>query len=237
MHDYVTMFATSDGGQTWKEIVDPTGQSLQQSCYKSGMTFLDAKTGWVAADCGGVIPGLVYFDKTFDGGMTWVTQSLPAPATTPTIFTDPNNACGAFPPQFVSPTDGFMSVKCNLTNTNTTTSWPYVTHDSGATWSALSTLPNPFGSLFFLDSQTGWFLGATSTDPSTASHAISQTTDGGKTWKTIIALGKLKWSGQMDFVSAQVGWVVATDGTNLAFVKTNDGGATWQQLDPVMITN
>ena len=236
MHDYVTIFATSDGGKTWKEVVDPAGtgqQSLLQSCYKSGLTFVDAKTGWVAADCGGVEAG-VYFYKTVDGGLTWTNQSLPAPAATPNVFTDQNNACGAFPPQFVSATEGFMSVKCNFTSNNTTTSWPYATHDGGATWNVLPTLPSPLGSLFFFDSQTGWFLGATTTDPSTAEHAMAQTTDGGKTWKQLLLP---TWSGQMDFVSAQVGWVVASDGTNLALVQTTNGGKTWLDLKPVINSN
>jgi photosystem II stability/assembly factor-like uncharacterized protein len=234
MHDYVTIFATSDGGGTWKEIVDPTGQSLPQSCYKSGMVFLDANTGWVAGDCGGVQAG-VYFYKTTDGGETWTSQALPAPATVPNAFTDQNDACGSFPPQFIDAKTGFISVKCtNLSGaTPVTTTWPYLTSDGGTTWTALPALSDPLGKLFFLDGQTGWFLGASSTDVSLASYAIYQTSDGGKTWKQ---LTKLSWSGQMDFISNKAGWVVASDGNNLALVQTTNGGVTWQEIKPVVVT-
>jgi photosystem II stability/assembly factor-like uncharacterized protein len=235
MHDYVTVFATTDGGMTWKEVVDPTGQSLYQSCYKSGMVFLDASTGWIAGDCGGVQAG-VYFYQTKDSGKSWTLQALPAPAATPNAFTDQNNACSAYPPQFINANTGFMSVKCtNLSkSTPVTTTWPYITSDGGTTWKALENLAEPVGSLYFFDEQTGWYLGASSIDASTASHSIYQTTDGGKTW-TKLAL--LSWSGQMDFISPQAGWVVATDGSNLALVKTTNGGSTWVEIKPEVVSN
>ena len=235
MHDYITIFATSDGGQTWKEVVDPTGQSLPQSCYKNGMVFLDANTGWVAGDCGGVMSG-VYFYKTTDGGKTWTNQTLPAPAAAPNAFTNQADACGSYPPEFIDAKVGFMSVKCsNLSaSTPTTTTWPYITSNGGMTWTALPALSDPVGTLSFLDDKTGWFLGASSTDASQATHALFQTTDGGKTWKQFT---KLSWSGQLDFISAQAGWVVASDGNNLALVQTTNGGTTWQEIKPVVVSN
>jgi len=237
MHDYVTIFNTIDGGKSWNKVVDPTQQSLPQGCYKNGIVFLDASAGWVAGDCQGVQSG-VYFYKTNDSGQTWTTQTLPAPSTEPNAFSSgqQQEACGAYPPQFINAKVGFMSVKCGIPNPNTQTetTWPYITSDGGGTWTALPALPEPVGTLSFLDDKTGWFLGATSADASQATHAMYQTVDGGKTWKQ---LTKLSWSGQMDFISADVGWVVASDANNQALVETTNGGATWQEILPVVISN
>ena len=237
MHDYITIFTTADGGSTWKEVVDPSGptQTLPQSCYKSGMVFLDANTGWVAGDCGGVQSG-VYFYKTTDGGLTWTNQTLPGPAAAPNAFTDQNDACGSYPPQFIDAKTGFISVKCaNLSgSTPTTTTWPYVTTDGGVTWSALPPIADPVGTFFFLDAQTGWALGASNTDASLATHTIYQTLNGGKTWKALI---QPSWVGQMDFFSALAGWVIASDGSSLALVQTVDGGITWKEIKPVVVSN
>jgi photosystem II stability/assembly factor-like uncharacterized protein len=56
-HDYVMLFVTSDGGQTWERIADPTSTSptnLPMSCTKTGLGFLNPETGWVTGDCHGV---------------------------------------------------------------------------------------------------------------------------------------------------------------------------------------
>jgi photosystem II stability/assembly factor-like uncharacterized protein len=239
MHDYVTVFSTSDGGQSWTEVVDPSASgdnNLYQSCYKTGgMVFVNANTGWVTGDCGGVLPG-VYFYKTTDGGKTWTNQALPAPHGAPNAFSDQNSVCSSLAPQFIDANNGFVGIKCTDLSKTTpvTTTWTYSTTDGGSHWYSTSpALPEPTGPLFFLDDKTGWFLGATSTDSTQAQYAIIQTTDSGTTWKKLTTLS---WTGEMDFVSAQVGWVVASDGSSLALVQTTNGGTTWQQLNPVATT-
>ena len=240
MHDYVAVFSTSDGGQTWKMVVDPSQNgtdTLPQSFYKNGMTFLNADTGWIAGDFAGTKPG-VFFYKTTDGGKTWANQDLPAPASTPDALTSESDACSSYPPQFVDANTGYMLVKCtNLSgSTPTNTAWTYKTTDGGINWTPLPALPKGIGSMFFLNNTTGWFLGATSTDPTQAVYSISRTTDGGQTWTMLI---QPNWNGSMDFISDQVGWITATSGTsqNLekALVTTTDGGKSWKQLQPVVI--
>ncbi len=41
----------------------------------------------------------------------------------------------------------------------------------------------------------------------------------------------------MDFISAQAGWVIASDGNNLALVQTTNGGVTWQEIKPEIVSN
>ena len=241
MHDYVTIYATGDGGQTWNRVVDPSNtdqNALPQSFYKNGMVFLDANTGWIAGDYGGTMAG-VFFYKTTDGGKTWSNQSLPAPTSMPDAFTSQNDACSAYPPQFMDANTGFMWVKCSDFSSSIpkATAWAYETTNDGIDWTALTALPKGIGSLFFLNSTTGWFMGATSTDPTQAQYDISRTTDGGKTWTELI---KPNWSGTMDFISGQVGWIIATAGSDQtlakALVQTTNGGSTWLQINPVVLT-
>ncbi len=239
MHDYVVLFATTDGSQTWKTVVDPTKTSLPQSFYKNGMTFINANTGWIAGDLAGLQPG-VFFYKTTDGGQTWENQTLPAPPSSPDAYTSQSNACSAFPPQFVDANTGYMWVKCSDLSASTpkATAWAYKTTDGGSNWTPLPALPKAIGSMFFYNNTNGWFLGATSTDPTQAAYNISHSSDGGQTWQEMTTLN---WNGQMDFVSDQVGWVVATTGTGTniekALVKTSDGGKYWQQIKPVVIVH
>ena len=233
MHDYVAIFGTTDGGQKWRRLVDPTADtgkdSLPQSCYKSGMAFIDAKNGWMAGSCSGVMAG-VYFYHTSDGGTTWSLVSLPAPKEKPDAFTNQQAGCGALSPQFVSTTAGMVPIQCvYFDQNNTTQTWLYTTQDGGKTW-ASSLLPQPYGTMDFINPSGGWWLGRSQNDATSGSQFFL-TTNGGQTWT---ALTKTIWNGQPDFIDAKTGWVVARAGDAFALVKTTDGGKTWQELKPVL---
>ncbi len=231
MHDYVTVFTTGDGGQTWQKIVDPTGSSLSQSCDKSGITFSDANTGWVTGDCSGVVPG-VYFYRTTNGGSTWENQSLPAPPEMPNAFSDGAIACKSEPPYFVDNTVGFALISCSDANTpgGTKTSWIYKTENGGEGWTALPVLSGSATVLYFQDRSLGWLGGLYSPDTSFPSY-VSQTTDGGMSW---VIRGGLDWVNQIDFISAQNGWAV-TEAVIINLMKTTDGGWTWQKITPMVL--
>ncbi len=234
MHDYVMMFATSDGGATWTGVVDPmdsTPTSLNMVCCKTGMAFADAHTGWVTGDSGGVMPGAPYFQKTTDGGQTWTAQNLPAPGDAPTVFNDDSSsACGTYALAFTSASAGALLVRCTDYSASpmVTKSWLYTTGDGGGTWAARA-LPTPYGNLYFFNSGTGWWEGFAASD--SASGVLYQTTDGGSTW---VEGKKLNWSGQFSFVSTQTGWGVAQAGSAYALVKTATAGQKWAEIKPVI---
>jgi photosystem II stability/assembly factor-like uncharacterized protein len=75
--------------------------------------------------------------------------------------------------------------------------------------------------LYFFSADTGWAL----------SKKIQRTTDGGLTWTPI---SDVTWTAQMDFISEQIGWGVARTGDVMALVKTDNGGARWTELTPVV---
>ena len=231
-HDYVVMFATADAGVTWNKVVNPmalpdTG-ALDMSCYKTGMAFVDAKTGWVSGDCFGVVPGSPYLYQTGDGGQSWQNVTLPPPSDVPNLYTNENNACGAGAIEVPSATDGRLPVSCGFMDTNKQRGWLYVSSDGGKTWTPQA-LPTAYGLLDFISPTEGWWAGNNTQQDTTVPRVLYHTTDAGKTWS---AGRKLNWGGQLDFISGQAGWAVAINGSAVALVQTGDGGNKWGLLTP-----
>ncbi len=228
MHDYVFVFATADGGQSWEQVVDPFKDNLPQGCGKNGMTFVDAKTGWVMGDCQGVQPGPPYLQKTTDGGRTWQALALPPPPDRADLFTRDDAACGAYALKFFSPQSAVMAVKCLFFTTNPlrTDSFLYTTTDGGQTWRSSA---SPASQVTFLNPNVGWALTAGDPNNPAAPRDLYQTGNSGQTWTKIKSVN---WDGQLDFVTDQEGWTAAKAGDAVALVHTTDGGKTWKEIKP-----
>lgn len=229
-HDYVVMFATADGGQTWTRVVDPfsfADDTLQMSCLKTGLGFLDAATGWVTGDCQAVAPG-VFLQHTTDGGRTWAAVTLPAPEALPDAFERQDGGCGTyylvpFPPQTV-----LVAVSCMVyTDSLQLYHFLYRSDDAGATWTSA---PVPARDHAWLDPHTGWIIDPADPNNPEALRRLYQTTDGGAKWRYI---NTVAWTARLNFVSAEEGWAVAQAGMALALVHTTNGGQSWQLLAPV----
>ncbi|HEX9091319.1 MAG TPA: hypothetical protein VF831_07505 [Anaerolineales bacterium] len=219
-HDYVVIYRTADGGASWSRVIDPYTDGGIQSCTKTGMLFTDATHGWLTGDCNGVKAGALLY-KTIDAGSTWQVVNLPEPPSYPGLFSDESMvACGSYDPFFFSNDTGHVSVNCHdFSGTQITYSYYlFTTQDGGNTWTSTS---YPGLGIYFFSIEVGW----------TSSMKIQQTTDGGKTWKPI---SDVSWTPEMDFVSEQVGWAVATTGEEVALVKTDNGGAKWTMLIPTI---
>ncbi len=215
-HDIIAIAATTDGGRTWRVANDLVNDaSGLQSCEKNGMAFADAQNGWLTLDCNGVDP-VPHLYKTSDGGANWQRVDLAAPAGTSDLFT--NFTCGMYSPVLSSPQAGVFSMKCvDNANSKTEQDFLYWTSNGGAGW---QTAEYPGGSLIFFGQQ-GLALGQT----------LSVTADGGHTWTPKMSV---TWSGQFSFIDADRGWVVATNQGAIAFLKTEDGAASWQTIRPVV---
>jgi photosystem II stability/assembly factor-like uncharacterized protein len=223
-HDYVALFRTQDGGQSWVRLIDPYGGSEIQVCQKDILVFPTAQNGWLTGDCGGVMAGAFLYQTT-DGGQTWQSVNLPAPAEAPDLLSESSPGyCRTQSPVFTSPEAGKLIVRCLDTTQDPylTSFYLYTTSDGGATWTPSS---SPAGMLAFVTRDTGWAL----------SRDLFHTTDGGQTWTKVKTVN---WDGQFSFVSDMLGWAVAraeTDaGTRLALVQTTDGGKTWDIIHPVI---
>ena len=218
-HDYVAIYRSTDGGINWTRIIDPYTDGGIQGCTKNGMLFTDATTGWLTGDCGGVKAGALLYKST-DAGSTWKEVNLPEPAGYTGIFS--NNgpaACGTYNAFFFGNNVGYLSVNCHdYSGTQTYSYFIYTTTDGGSTWTSAS---YPGQGLFFVDKNNGWALAST----------IMRTIDGGKTWT---AISEVTWTPQFDFIDANTGWVVAQSDTEVALVKSDNGGARWSILVPTV---
>ncbi|HEY3310598.1 MAG TPA: hypothetical protein VGK00_03055 [Anaerolineales bacterium] len=238
---FTSLFQSLDSGGSWKLI-----HHFSDGCYSSSMIFLDGREGWVGNDCsrsagaaggtplaeflkGAARPALSH---TLDGGLTWETVLLPAPALFPPELASPEAAqnlrfyCGVLQMQSISPESFLLRWDCaqNYPEATRHISYTYLTPDGGRSWNSWLS----GGSENFIDSATGWRLFTPGND---RPNLLQHTGDGGLSWTDIKELG---WqSAQIDFVSAQLGWALASDGLNTALVRSADGGRTWLEIKPV----
>ena len=227
-HDYVMLFVTSDGGQTWERIADPLSTAptgLPMSCGKTGLGFLTPDLGWVTGDCHGVAPG-VYFHATTDAGRSWQPVTLPPPPGAANLFGNDAVGCGTYsltvqPPQFVS-----VAVICQDFVNSEVTAWLYRSLDGGQNWDAN---PLPGRDLFFFDPNLVWSVAEGDVNDPKAPRKLYRSDDGGVSWAEVTTV---TWSPQLDFVSPDLGWAVARAGEEVAFVHTTNGGATWEIIEP-----
>ncbi len=224
-HQYVALFATTDGGVTWNTLVTPSDGNDIQACPKTSLVFFDAQSGWITRECRGLYP-TPNLAHTTDGGATWTTLNPPAPAGDPHLYD--NDACDFYSPTVFSPQSVILIMGCvDLATYKVGKGYLYSTTDGGNTWqtypipAGFSVLEPPAGGLYFISAQSGLAL----------SRKIFRTDDGGKSW----SLAKLvNWDGQFSFLDLNVGWAVATNAGQIALVKTTDGGGTWQEIKPVV---
>ena len=227
MKDYVAILTTKDGGGTWKVAVDPGKNNLPATGTKTGVVFTSPETGFVSGDYNGVMAGLLFF-KTGDGGATWVPVSLPDPAGAAGIFTKEGNACGGDGLVFHTAQWGELMVRCTNLSSNKSSRWLYTTLNGGISWTSKA-LPGPWGQLYTLDMNSAWYLSAPGRDVVSGSK-MYQTKDDSKNW--VVISSPINWTGQMQYVDANNGWVNAASGGTAVLVRSVDGGVSWGLVNP-----
>jgi photosystem II stability/assembly factor-like uncharacterized protein len=108
----------------------------------------------------------------------------------------------------------------------------YLSQDLGLSWliNALPTRVKPGGtfSTDFINVDVGWLLEYTD-------GALFQTADRGASWRI---LKNVAWEGELHFVDPVHGWAIAWEKgarppeRELSLVRTQDGGYTWELLEP-----
>lgn len=218
------LWGTVDGGRSWTQLtissfaqLAPGLDQSSQGCQKTGITFADAKTGWL----NGICPdGPLYLYRTVDGGRTWQAQSLPEPSNplpgTPGHWnTDP--------PIFFNPSSGLLPVEYRSSAGNVPDLIVYVTRDGGVTWSAST--PVSGGQTMAAASPQYWIV-------TVPPRRLAFTHDGQR-YDLVASDTDLGWTQvkQLSFTDPQHGFaIVATQDGRSELVRTQDGGAHWKQV-------
>lgn len=227
-HDYIAIFTTTDGGQTWQRVTDPDKDPEIQGCVKSGLIFTSQTNGWLAGNCPGLMPPLFLY-HTSDGGVTWSRAALPTTEGQPAdMASQLGDHCGVSQMAGISADVLRLTLRCFNFDQNVTHAWLYSSPDKGQTWQTHS-LPVPYGTFDFINSMEGWLLGSGQDQPS-ANQEIFHSLDGGRTWNS---LSQTEQQGKTDFVDSQNGWIAASNAGDQALLHSTDGGKTWQNMEPI----
>lgn len=219
-NDLVAIFRTTNGGKTWLPLSQtPLGPALPNipttfpfSKHKSGLTFVNASTGWAAVYTDSVLQLYV----THDGGATWQERTLSLPS----------NEVGFYmsPPTFFNAHDGILPVDFQ---TSTGSGMEFLlTHDDGASWQYTTPVPTYAGAANFIDMAHVWVAAPQGTD-------LYSSRDGANHWKkmtSIIPIHITRFA-QLNFISPTTGWAVGlteSDANPKAILlKTTTGGQIW----------
>ncbi len=230
-------------------IAPPDGSIVYSSSppgWVSEMDFFN-QTGWILEDdsgcwpCYGNPPAPAYWSSV-DGASTWRQYPLPAPKAEPDLF-DQYWRCYPQQLNLLSEEIVRLVVACwdKRQGENPLFSGPgeaaylYASGDGGASWETYPLPPavewrlkvrptGPVGEgkvrMIFVNETDGMLFG----------REMFRTTDAGVTW---IPINTVNWDGEFSFVDPWLGWAIARNEDERALVYTEDGGETWQILNPV----
>jgi hypothetical protein len=215
-HAYVVIFGTTDGGATWRRLLDPNSlnSAAVHTCCQSGIFFASTDVGLIPLADSNYMKVVVNW--TADGGASWTSPFPPPPEGAADLFD--RSSCAVVSTDVLSLGDIRLGVRCRVFDGGPDQNYVYATADQGATWTITSF---PGGELLYLDTSHGLALG----------RDMFATNDGGQTWSKI-KTGS--WDGQFSFFNKDLGWAVARAGDAIALVRTSDGAQTWQELETVV---
>jgi photosystem II stability/assembly factor-like uncharacterized protein len=218
----IRVMRTVDGGAHWQETIlkDPDVQYQLSNTGSAQLRFVDANHGWlfVSYGHGGDEAGALY--KTVDGGARWSLASK----------TDPNRGSGNAVPwrgfktgfTFVDQKNGWLTIGYSPKPLL------YVTHDSGASWSASSYPDVPGMDMGGHAVSRPRFFSPTSGEFEVLAEqsVVYTTTDAGATWRPSVAPGCCGFF----FLDVNTGWSLSwVNNTNSqTLFHTSDGGQHWQ---------
>ena len=209
--NWVDVYVTEDGGQSWQLVASGTPTSdrfsgLPLGGLKTGLGAADSQKAWLTGFSYG---DGVWLYGTTDGGQNWRPVKLPVD---PTYSTEAGSA-PSWPPVFVDSHNGFLPV---IFGDNDCVVF-YRTRNGGNTWE--QTVP-----VSVTDQQPVWDFVDSEHGFVAAGDKLHVTGDGGQSWQSVDL--KLIDVTQVDFITAKQGWAVSEG----KLFSTADGGQTWVQV-------
>ena len=232
-----TLNITADEGATWKTVTPPNLQGVTVSEDVTAVDAVGVDDLWVVISD---VPGFVPYpnngssrgegiDESTDGGRSWTFVSLPGCLQT----------CGPLAVSMVDAANGYAITD----GIEGAPGLVFSTHDGGATWVKISSIPSLNGvevsgpveqsQLLFINEVDGWAVPGTtfnsSADSPVPGGTIYRTTDGGVSWSPVRGLPS-GWQYTMPrFFGGDAAVTLGTKASGLSptVYVTNDGGASW----------
>jgi photosystem II stability/assembly factor-like uncharacterized protein len=206
---------TINGGFNWVKVLDSVPFSFRDIGFTDAM---HGFTGTLYHTGNGADTNIMY--QTIDGGLTWNGASnFPGPDTAGICGLRVINDSTIYGVGRFDGPAGF-----------------YKTTNNGLTWNYtnLSSLISGLVDIFFFDADTGFVSGTTGPSFFNGYGRILYTTNAGTTWSIVHTSPHVNTIGwKLSFPSRQMGYgsleFISQD-TNQYFLKTTDGGITWQDI-------
>jgi photosystem II stability/assembly factor-like uncharacterized protein len=230
-HSEKSLYMTTDGGATWQKIMqntgyiqakNPTKDAIPQTGYVTGISFQDARNGWVTLN--GPAGASLY--RTQNGGAAWSKVPVIAKGkqdeftlTWNPLFFGTDKNTGWFPVAYEQP----KQIQYH----------GYFTADGGEHWKETLFGVRPVHQMTekapftFVSLSDGWYVNQ---------NQVYHTADGGKTWtllkqdpvltKTVKQYPQIA---EIQFTSKSTGWLLlqTEDHKKSLLLKTENGGQSW----------
>src|SRR5271157_204489 len=236
---YYTPSETHDGGATWTvlPVIPPVPESnlppgtvhlcglCEDSFYYDPGRMIIVYGDMLTMQPG----GSVRMQVSFDLGKTWLSQNLPLPKTEAGALVAPSQ------PIFFDGKKGLLPVHLVKMNSDQTFAYQhlafYRTQDGGASWSLLpdvldQVLAEPPAQIVSPNAEDIFVV---------CGKALCASHDGGQTWQAVASnldftQTDTRSVSMLDFLDANLGWVVIQGHDNYTLYKTVDGGRTWTEI-------
>ena len=225
-HDYIIIYRTDDGGETWQKLLDPFNDSPGlQSCQKNSIWFSDGEHGWLTGTCNGVAPGVLLF-KTTDGGSTWQKVVIPVPQGYEPLFDMETGYCGSLPMKSTEANVLIVRALCSQVDPQPESIYfEALSTDNGNSWEY--TQPRPLSQMYAFHVEDEIDL--------TLADAWTKSVGGDEPYAVNVSPA---WPGYGSAVFAPnaAHWYAFTtneEKTNIAF--SSDRGENWEVLNPQLV--
>lgn len=226
------LYGTIDGGDTWTLLWERPGTFIR------ALGFLDERNGFlgnVGVDYFPHVTDATPLYATSDGGRTWTpVSSINGPM--------PKGICAidVFRDQFIN--HGELAARAIIRAAGRVGGPAFLmqSHDNGATWVSrdLGAATAMVLDVKFVSPTVGFLAGASDAEVADSNALVLKTEDGGATWRRVYQSARpweISW--KLSFPTERVGYVTVQNYNADATVaqrvvaKTEDGGATWRELE------